>query len=156
MKTRIILLLCLFVFTFSASAQNAGKDHHYILEIVEALDSIIHQQKSEEASRLILSRIKGAKPLMKDGHYQGHQVIQNRKLTGLIALNFQNNKATIAVFSTPPIRVRYATRLYKAFRSLLLKQYKESRHNHFELGDKVVARITKQARKVTIDVYREK
>ena len=156
MKTRIILLLCLFVFTFPASAQIAGKDHHYILEIVEALNSIIHQQKNKEASRLVLSRINGAKPLMKDGHYQGHQVFQNRELTGLIAVNFQKNKATIAVFSTPPIRVRYATRRYKAFRNLLLTQYKESRHNHFELGDKVVARIKKQARKVTIDVYREK
>ena len=156
MKTRIITLLCLFVVIFPASAQNVGKDHRYIIEIVEALDTIIHQQKNEEASRLVLSRITGAKPLMKNGRYQGHQVFHNRELTGLIALNFQNNKATIAVFSTPPIRVRYATRRYKAFRDLLQKKYKERSHNHFELGDKVVARIKKQARKVTIDVYREK
>jgi hypothetical protein len=156
MKTRIILLLSLFVFIFPASAQTGGKDHHYILEIVESLDKIIRQQKNEQSSQVVLSRITGAKPLMKDGSYQGHQVFHNKELTGLIALNFQNNKATIAVFSTPPLRVRYATKRYKAFRSLLLKQYKESRHNHFELGDKVIARIKKQARKVTIDVYREK
>ncbi|MEJ2141573.1 MAG: hypothetical protein P8Y24_04340 [Gammaproteobacteria bacterium] len=151
-----------FIYLFLVStispvmAETNANDYSYVLDIVESLKVIIHKEKDKKASRTELSRITGAKPLMKDNQYQGHQVIHDRELNGFIGIDFRDNKPLIAVYSSPPLRVRKATRRYKEFRSLLLKRYKEREYNLFDLGDQVTARLKKQARKVSIEVSRKR
>lgn len=156
MKKSFISLLVFTFIVLPVNAQTSANDFSYILDVVSHMKSIILQQKDEQASRSILSKIKDAQPLIKNDQYQGHQIISGREITGFIGINYLHNKANIAVFSTPPLRVRHATKTYKGYRTILSQQYKEISHNHFDLGQQVIARLTKKARKVSIDVYRDK
>ena len=157
MKIQLISLCLLFGFSSSPIAEETkNAEHRYIIDVVKSLKDIIHEQQNEETAQATLKHIKGSKALIKNNQYQGQQIIQSEKLNGFIGVKYNNKKASVAVYSTTPLKVRYATRYYQVFRNLLQEQYKEIRHNHFDLGDKVIARIKKQARKVTIDVYREK
>lgn len=155
MKNTVIALLLLLI-SFPVTAKATGDDFIYILDVVKQMKEIVMLQKNQTAARQTLSRIKNAKPLLKDKHYQGHQIIQGREIRGFIGINYQQDKAEIAVFSSTPLRVRHATKVFKAYRNLLVQHYRENKHNHFDLGDNIVARLKKKAMKVTIDVYRQK
>lgn len=155
MKISISALFVLFSISTPVTAGNDIDDHGDMLDIIKSLKVIIHEETNTKETRAILDRIKGAKPLVKNNQYQGHQVIHNRTVDGFIGIDVRHNKPFIAVYSTPPLRIRKATRRYKDYRNLLLKHYKELEYDQFELGDQVVAHLKKQARKVTIDVYRK-
>lgn len=155
MKRFLLSLLLVASVVLPAYAQPTDKDVSYILDVVNRMKAIVLQQKDEQAVRAILSKIKNAQPLIKNDQYQGHQIISGRDITGFIGVSYQNNEADIAVFSTPPLRVRHATKTYKAYRSLLSQQYKETDRNQFDLGQQITARLKKKARKVSIDVYME-
>lgn len=154
MKYYLCSLLFLVGAISPAIAETNTDDYGYVLDIIEPLKVIIDTEKSEKASQAILSRIKGAKPLMKNNQYQGHQIIHNGELDGFIGIEYRDNKPLIAVYSSPPLRVRKATRRYKGFRRHLQEHYKEREYNIFDLGNQVTAHLKKQIRKVTIDVYR--
>ena len=156
MKTSILSLLLLLSVSLPVSAQNTENDFTYMLDAVKHMREIIIQQKNEKSAQLVLSQIKNAKPLMKDDQYKGHHIVHGRDIKGFIGISYKQNKAEVAVFTTPPLRVRHATKAYKAYRKLLLEQYKEVKHNKFDLGNDVVAQLKKKARKVSIDVYRDK
>lgn len=153
---KFVFTLFLYLILLPVNAQPAENEFRYILDVIQHLKQTIHQQQNESAARKTLSHIKNAQPVVTDGQYKGHQIIHNNDISGLIGIDYQQGKVTIAVFSTPPLRVRHATRTYKAFRYLLGQQYQEIKHNHYDLGDKIVARVKKQARKVSIDVYMDK
>ena len=153
-KSIVSLLLLLFV--LPVNAQQTNDDFRYILDIIRQMKEVVMLQKNETAARKTLSRIKNAKPLLKDNRYQGHQVIHGREISGIIGISYKQNKAEIAVFSSPPLRVRHATKAYKAYRNLMKQHYAEIKHKQFNLGNNITARLKKKARNVTIDVYRQK
>ena len=137
-------------------AQTTDNEYAYMMDAVRHMKEIVLQQKNAQTTRTTLSHINNAKPLLKDDIYIGHQIVHGLTVKGFIGVSYQQNKASIAVFSTPPLRVRHATKAYKAYRKLLLEQYKEIKHNKFDLGNEIVAQLQKKARKVSIDVYRKK
>lgn len=155
MNKHILFLYFLISFISPVAAQTSNDDHRYILDVVQSLKEIVHKQKNEKAAKTALNRIKDSKSLVNNDRYLGQQLIQDGKLIGLIGIEYNKTKASVAVFSTPSLKIRYATRRYKVFRSLLQERYNELSHNHFDLGNQIIARIKKQARKVTIDVYRK-
>ena len=156
MKKTILSLLLLLSVSLPVTAQTNENDFTYMLDAVKHMREIILQQKNEKAAQIILSQIKNAKPLLIDDQYKGHQIVHGLEIKGFIGISYKQNKAEIAVFTTPPLRVRHATKAFKTYRKLLQEQYKEIKHNKFYLGNDVVAQLKKKARKVSIDVYRNK
>lgn len=155
MKKSLLISLLYIMFTIPVVA-TATDDEQALLATVNVLKSIVNNSLTEQQAKSELSRLPHTKPFIKDGHYMGHKLFENKKLTGLLKVSYQNNVPVLAAYSTVPLKVRHATKMYKTWREILSKHYKEASHNRFDLGDGIVAQLSKNQRALTIFVSQEK
>ena len=136
-------------------ASNLVENEQTLISTVLTLKNIIQNSLSEKQAKSEFNRIPQTKPFIKDGLYAGHKLFENDKLIGLLRVSYQKNIPVLAAYSTVPLKVRHATKMYKAWRVTLLKHYKEASYNHFELGNGIIAELSKKKNGVSIFVSRK-
>ena len=144
-------LLCLALITPSV-ANNLADKEQTLMTTVHTLKHIIQNALSEKQAKAELNKIPQTKPFIKDDLYMGHKLFENTKLVGLLRVTYQNNKPALAAYSTVPMKVRHVTKLYRSYRATLLKHYKETSHNYFDLGDGVIAELRKKKNGLSVFV----
>lgn len=156
MKKYLLTSLFSLLLFFPVHASSLIDDQQSLINSVNVLKTIVHNALTEQQAQSELNRLANTKPLVKDEHYIGHQLFINNQLAGLLKVSYQNNQPVLAAYSTVPLKVRQATKMYRAWREILSGQYKEGAHNYFMLGDGIVAQISKKQRGLIIFVSRNK
>ena len=154
-KYLLTSLLCLTLIT-PIMANNVADKEQALVTTVHTLKHIIQNALSEEQAKAELNKIPQTKPFIKDKLYMGHKLFENTKLVGLLRVTYQNKKPALAAYSTVPMKVRHATKLYRSYRETLSKHYKEISRNHFDLGDGIIAELRKKKNGLSVFVNQKK
>ena len=148
------IALLLFGLWTPGMASNMENEQQPVITTVLTLKSIIYNKLNENQARSELNRIPSTKPFVKEGRYTGHKLFEDGKLIGLLSVRYQNKIPVMAAYSTVPLKVRHATSMYKDYRETLQGHYKEDSFNHFDIGDGIIAELSKKQRSLSIFVYR--
>ena len=155
MKKYLLMPLLYLILTAPGMANDLVENEQGLITTVLTLKSIVQNSLSEKQARSEFNRIPQTKPFIKDDRYVGHQLFENGKLAALLRVKYQKNTPVLAAYSTVPLKVRQATKMYKAYRATLLNHYKEASYNHFDLGDGIIAELSKKQRAISIFVNRK-
>lgn len=155
MKKYLLVFSFYMMLAATGHASEPVENEQSLITSVLTLKNIIHNALNEKQARSELGKIPNTQPFMKNGQYVGHQLIVNGKLAGIYRVRYQQNTPVLAAYSTVPLKVRNATKMYKAYRATLLKHHKEASYNHFDLGNGITAELSKKLRSLSIFVSRK-
>ena len=156
MKKYLLTPLLYLALITPSMANNVADKEQALMTTVHTLKHIIQNALSEKQARAELNKIPQTKPYIKEKLYKGHKLFENTKLVGLLRVTYQNDNPALAAYSTVPMKVRHATKLYRSYRVTLLKHYKETSRNHFDLGDGVIAELRKKKNGLSIFINQKK
>lgn len=155
MNKYLLTPLLYLILIVPVMANDVIEKEQSLITTVLTLKNIVQNSLNEKQAESEFNKIPQTKPFLKDGRYAGQKLFENNKLTGLLQVSYQKNTPVMAAFSSTPLKVRHATKMYKTYRTSLLKHFKEISHNHFELGDGVVAELHKKKNGLSIFVSRK-